>query len=118
MYVYSFEKLEVWKESRELTKSIYAVSSKFPDSELFGLTQQIRRSMLSVTSNISEGSGRSSKKEQNHFYNIAYGSLLEVLNQLIISVDLGYLDSLTYSDELRPKIESISKMLYALKTRQ
>ena len=113
MYTFSFERLEVWTKSRLLTKNIYQFTMNFPDEEKFGLTSQLRRAVISVCSNIAEGSSRKSKKDQYHFYNIAYSSLMETLNQLIISNDLEYLLSNSLS-ELRSEIHTISIMLNSL----
>jgi four helix bundle protein len=113
MYTFSFERLEVWNKSRFLTKKIYTITKNFPDSEKFGITGQIRRAIISVCSNIAEGSSRKSKKDQVHFYMIAFSSLMETLNQLIISNDLEYLGSDSLS-ELRSEIHTISKMLNGL----
>ena len=88
--MYPFEKLAVWQEARELTKSIYHVTASFPKSEQFGLLSQLRRASVSVCSNLAEGSTRRSAKDQARFYEIAYGSLVEIYNQLIISTDLGF----------------------------
>jgi four helix bundle protein len=110
MYTFSFERLEVWNKSRFLTKKIYKVTQSFPDSEKFGIIIQIRRAIISVCSNIAEGSSRKSKKDQSHFYNIAFSSLMETLNQLIISNDLEYLDN-DVLGELRKDIHVISLML-------
>ncbi|HLR77367.1 MAG TPA: four helix bundle protein [Balneolaceae bacterium] len=81
----SFEKLDVWQMSREFTAAIYEITSKFPAFEKFGLTSQLRRASGSVSSNIAEGSSRATAKEQGRFYNLAYSSAVEILNQLIIS---------------------------------
>lgn len=86
MYTYSFEKLEVWVESKDFAKRIYLVTSKFPDTEKFGLTSQLRRASVSISSNIAEGSARKSYKDKAHFSTIAFGSAVEVLNQLIIAI--------------------------------
>jgi four helix bundle protein len=110
MYTFSFERLEVWNKSRLLTKNIYHLTRKFPDDEKFGITSQLRRAAISVCSNIAEGSSRKSNKDQVHFYNIAYSSLMETLNQLIISNDLEYLDDSLLA-ELRKDIHVISLML-------
>ena len=83
---YSFENLEVWQKSRKLVKTIYKTTEKFPKDEKFGLTSQIRRVSISVSSNIAEGSTRWSKKDKARFYEIAFGSLMEILNQLILSI--------------------------------
>ena len=110
MYTFSFEKLEVWIKSRQLTKKIYVITRKFPDSEKFGIIPQLRRTAISVCSNIAEGASRRSKKDQSHFYNIAFSSLMETLNQLILSNDLDYLESNELS-EIRTDIHIISLML-------
>jgi four helix bundle protein len=113
-FQYSFEKLDVWKESRALTKEVYLITNDFPANEMYGLVTQIRRAAISVASNISEGSGRRHGKEQKQFYNMAYSSLMELLNQLILSTDLGYLDDQILQEQLRPSIQSISFKLYKL----
>lgn len=92
-YQFSFEKLEVWQLTRALVKEVYLLTSKFPDTEKFGLVSQIRRSSISVSSNLAEGSSRQTAKDQAHFSTIAYSSLIETLNHLIISEDLGYFSS-------------------------
>ena len=110
---YAFEKLDVWQKSRVLAIEIYTVTKSFPADEKFGLTSQIRRATISISSNIAEGSTRLSTRDKSRFYEIAYGSLIEVLNQLIISQDLQYLipDDFT---RLRTKADEISRMLLAL----
>ena len=67
MKVFSFEDLTVWKDSKELTKDIYSITSSFPDNEKFGMVSQMRRSAISVCSNLAEGSSRTSSKDQAHF---------------------------------------------------
>ena len=111
---YSFEKLEVWQKSRVLVKEVYALSRKFPSDEKFGLVSQIRRASVSVNSNIAEGCTRWSNKEKSRFYEIAYGSLIEVLSQLILSSDLGFIseEELTI---VRDKLEEVSRMLNSLR---
>jgi len=113
MYTFSFERLDVWKKSRLLTKMVYNMTTNFPDSEKFGIVGQLRRAVISVCSNIAEGSSRKSRKDQIHFYNMAFSSLMETLNQLIISNDLEYLDEKILS-ELREEIHTISMMINGL----
>lgn len=110
MKVFSFESLEVWKGVKSLTKDINLISNKFPDSEKFGLVNQIRRAIVSVSSNIAEGSARNSEKDQAHFYQIAFSSLMEVLSQLLISVELDYIKE----SELQLHREKISSIAYKL----
>lgn len=106
MYQFSFEKLEVWIESKELTKSIYDIVSKFPESEKFGLSSQLRRASISIASNIADGSARKTYKDKAYFTTIAFGSAVEVLNQLIISYELGFITEYDYSD-LRIKLKAL-----------
>jgi four helix bundle protein len=113
MYVYSFEKLDVWQLARVFTSDIYRITKDFPKDEMFGLTSQIRRACVSVCSNIAEGVSRKSYKDKARFTQISYGSAVEVLNQIIISKDLNYISEETYIN-LRNKIEEITNKLNAL----
>jgi len=113
MHIYSFEKLEVWQDSRDLVRQIYSITAKFPTEEKFGIISQIRRSAVSVSCNISEGSGRKSKKDQAQFYRIAFGSTLETLNLLILSADLKFINEIKLI-ELRMLVEKISNKLNRL----
>lgn len=117
MRVYSFEKLIVWQESRKLTKEVCLLSKKFPVEEQFGLTSQIRRAVVSICSNIAEGSSRSTAKDRARFTEISYGSLLEVLNQLILAADLEFI-KIEELNKLRPHIDEIAMMLNGLKKSQ
>ena len=116
-YVYSFEKLMVWQKSIELAKQIYSITSNFPKEEIYGLTSQIRRAVISISSNVAEGYVKSSSKEQIRFSEIAYGSLMEVLNQVIIAREIGYVSKDNYLN-IRQNIEEISRMLNALRNSQ
>ncbi len=91
MYIYSFERLEVWKDAKELCVYIYQLTSQFPPEEKFGLVSQMRRASVSIASNITEGGSRTSKNDQAHFYTIAYSSAIELLNQLIICQSLFFI---------------------------
>ncbi|VGO18246.1 four helix bundle protein [Pontiella sulfatireligans] len=106
-----FKDLEVWQKSIEVVAEIYRISSGFPDSEKFGLTNQIRRAAVSIPSNIAEGSARHHSKDFIHFLRIADGSAAEVETQLIIANKLGYEDSEENMDE---KLVVIRKMLAGL----
>ncbi len=117
MRLYSFEKLDVWKLARKLTVNIYKISRNFPDDERFGLTSQIRRASVSVTSNIAEGSSRQSGKEQARYTEMSFGSLLEILNQLIVAFDLEYISEATINKE-RPLIEEVGNKLNKLRESQ
>lgn len=87
----SFTDIIAWQKSHVLTVAVYKLTKQFPKGEMFGITLQLRRACVSITSNIAEGFGRGSIKEKTHFYKIALGSILEVQNQLLIARDVGYL---------------------------
>ena len=87
----SFTDLNAWKEGHKLVLEVYKLTQKFPREEQFGLTNQLRRAVVSFTSNIAEGFSRNSYKEKTQFYSMALGSLTEVQNQLIVARDIGYL---------------------------
>ena len=110
---YAFENLTVWQKSREFVKAIYLITSDYPKEEKYGLISQLRRAAVSVSSNIAEGSCRWSKKEQARFYEMSYGSLIEILNQLILSVDLDFISASSLT-EIRPNIEELGRMINAL----
>lgn len=112
--MFSFEGLDVYKAARILVRDIYRLQHQFPKYETYALGDQIRRSSSSVTSNIAEGSGRSSFKEKSYFLEIAYGSLMESFSQLQIAQDLGYL-SQEDIDNIRPMFIDVAKMLSGLK---
>lgn len=99
----NYTELDVWKYSRELVKLVYELTKSFPNDELYGLTNQIRRCVISVPSNIAEGVGRQSNKETIHFLFIAKGSLNEVETQLYLSFDLGYISE----EELKNILEKV-----------
>ncbi|MBR9920840.1 MAG: four helix bundle protein [Bacteroidetes bacterium] len=110
-------KLRVWDKARNLNKEIYLLTNNFPKSELFGLTNQMRRSCASIGYNIAEGSGRNSSKEKARFTEIAYGSLMELVSQLIYSKDLGFLSEEKLEYHL-DKCKDIAKMLSGLRNSQ
>jgi len=117
MYTFSFEKLEVWKCSVDLTKSIYGLTNSFPENEKFGLISQLRRASVSISSNLAEGTSRSTNKDKAHFTTLAFSSLMEVLNQLILSKELNFISENDYK-KLRESISKISNMLNALRKSQ
>lgn len=112
---FSFFDLRVYKESKELVKSVYRLLEKFPKYETYALGDQLRRSVTSVPSNIAEGSGRFSVKEKVHFIEIAYGSLTEALCQLDIAHDLEYINDEEFDTE-KERINVIGKQLSGLRT--
>ena len=112
---FSFEDLNAYKYSRALVKSVYTLLDKFPYSERNALTDQLRRAVISVPSNIAEGMGRMSSKEKAHFIEISYGSLMEVLCQIQLARDLGYISD----EELLEKkvqIQSTAKLISGLRS--
>ncbi|MFD0860648.1 four helix bundle protein [Sungkyunkwania multivorans] len=114
MHVYSFEKLDVWKEAIQLAVSTYQTTGALPSAEKFGLISQMRRASVSVSSNIAEGTARSTYKDKAKFITISYSSALELLNQLIISKNLEFIDEEQYA-KLWLEIESITNKLNALR---
>lgn len=106
----SFEKLVFWQKGRQLTKQIYILTANFPKSEAFGLTSQMRRAAISITSNIAEGYGRQYRSDYIHFLNIARGSCYELESQLLLSTDLGFLTEKQTQISIQLCIE-IGKML-------
>ena len=111
----SFENLNVYHAVRDLVKEIYLAQKQLPKEETYALGDQIRRAAISISSNIAEGSGRSSFREKIHFIEISYGSLMEVYSQLQLGVDLGYIEAETFST-LRKDIIYVAKMLSGLKS--
>lgn len=113
MKTFSFEKLIAWQKARELASEIYKITRLFPKDEVFGLTSQMRRCAVSIASNLAEGSGRNSMKDKARFTEIAFGSALELLNQLILSFDFEYFEEQKYI-EIREKITEVTVLINGL----
>ena len=113
MLEFSFERLEVWQLSRRFVSKIYRITKNFPDSEKFGLTNQIRRAAISISSNLAEGTSRLSTLDQARFSQISYSSLMEVANQLILANDLNYIDDKSLN-EFREDINELGNKINAL----
>jgi len=111
--MHNYKQLSVWNKSVKLATDVYKATKKYPKNEIYGITSQIRRSVISISSNIAEGAGRTGKKQFKHFLNIAYSSSFELETQLIISKNLGYLKESAFS-ELSETIIEIQKMTYTL----
>ena len=109
-----YRKLEVYHKSMELVTHVYNLTKIFPPSELYGLTNQIQRAVISIPSNIAEGMGRFSNKERIHFLSIANGSLMEVMCQLEAAHLLGYISQQQF-DEQELFISETTKMLVSLR---
>ena len=108
-----FKDLIVWKKSMELVEEVYCLVKKLPKEELFALSDQIRRSAISIPSNIAEGQGRNSVKEFIHFLAIAKGSKAELETQLLLCVKINYLNNSDIENAIN-LIQEIGKMLNAL----
>jgi four helix bundle protein len=104
-------KLQVWQRSITFVTEIYQLTETFPQSELYGLINQMRRAAVSIASNIAEGAGRNSKKEFHRFLSISQGSIAELETQLIISENLGYCSDIK---NLLNELDEISKMIIGL----
>ena len=111
---YSFQKLNAWQEAKKLVVEVYHLLDCFPKFEKYALCDQIRRAIVSVPSNIAEGSGRMSIKEKIHFLEIAYGSLMETYNQLLIATDLAYITEESVQT-IKPLIDNVAKMINGLR---
>ncbi len=113
MHLYSFEKLDVWQNTRVLIKNIYSLTSAFPKSETFGLTNQLRRAVIGINLNIAEGANRANSKDKARFINQAYSSAGEVIACLTVSVDLELISEHQYQST-RTEIEKITNQLNKL----
>jgi len=113
MHEFSFERLTAWQLSRAFVKKIYLLTSNFPDEEKYGLVSQLRRASISISSNLAEGSSRLSANDQIRFYQYSYSSLMEVINQLIISSDLHFINH-GQLEEYREDSQELSKVINGL----
>ncbi len=105
--------LEAWKEGHRLVLAIYETTKDFPKEEKYSLVDQMRRAVISITSNIAEGFSRQSLKEKIQFYSMARGSNTELQNQLLIAKDLNYLDKEKFNQIANQTIK-VSKLLNGL----
>ncbi|MDD5165356.1 MAG: four helix bundle protein [Candidatus Pacebacteria bacterium] len=113
MQIEKFTDLKTWQEAHSVVIDIYKITKKFPKEELFGLTNQMRRSAVSITSNIAEGFGRNTLKDKARFFYIARGSMVELRNQLIISKDIQYISETEYVT-FENKIDNAQRLLHGL----
>ncbi|HBD02304.1 MAG: TIGR02436 family protein [Microgenomates group bacterium GW2011_GWC1_46_16] len=111
--VKDFTDLLVWQKAHSMVVMIYQLVSNFPKFEQYGLSDQMRRSAVSVTSNIAEGFGRQTAKEKGQYYYLAKGSLTELRNQLYVARDVGYV-TLTEVNKILIIMEEVYKMLFGL----
>ena len=115
MATFGFEKLEVWQLAITYANEIYQTTESFPKTELYGLSSQLRRASVSISSNIAEGSGRSTAADKSRFYEIAYGSLLETVSQLHIAHQLSFISKASF-EELTERAERFARMLSGLRS--
>lgn len=108
-----FSDLDVWQHGHGLVVAIYKFTQLWPKEEQFGLTSQVRRAAVSITSNIAEGFSRATKSDKRHFYTMSHGSLTEVQNQLLIARDVGFISSKEF-DKLATETITIHKLLTGL----
>lgn len=107
-----YKELIVWQKAKTLVKMVYALTRQFPADERFALTDQLRRAVVSIPSNIAEGYGRASNADYAHFLSIARGSLYEALTQLEVAEDLGYIS--TVPEDLELLASEVGRMLGAM----
>ena len=109
----NYKELKVWQKSYELCLEIYRITAKFPKEERYGLTSQIRRSVVSIPSNIAEGYGRKTTIDYIRMLYISYGSVCELETQILLAGDLNLIDKREW-DVLKKDIAEIERMLKAL----
>ena len=112
-----FKDLIAYKESRILVKMVYEIVHYFPKEETYALSNQLRRAAVSVPSNIAEGMGRYSIKEQTHFLEIAFGSLLEISAQLDVACDLGYIDT-AKQEQIEQQVDKVASLISGLRSKR
>ena len=116
-YQFTFEKLRVWQEAREWVRGIFGIVKSFPVEEKYGLSNQLTRSAVSVAANLAEGASRTSVKDQAHFSQLAYSSLMESACLLLLAGDQEWIPAAKVGQE-RKKIESLSNQINALRRTQ
>ncbi len=109
----SFTDLLTWKEAHKLVLTVYRITKTFPKEETYSLVDQMRRSAISITSNIAEGFSRQGKKEKLQFYFMAKGSLTELQNQLLVARDVGYITNNVFQ-EIAQQTIAVHKLLNGL----
>ncbi len=109
--MHRFRDLKIWQQSRVIVKEIYILTESFPSTEIYGLTSQVRRAIVSASSNIAEGAGRETPKEFCRFLDIAMGSAFEVETQILLSMDLGYLSD----NSIIENIHELQNMIFGFK---
>lgn len=110
--MHNLQEIIIWKKALDLSKSVYMLCSELPADEKFGLSNQIKRSVVSIPSNIAEGAGRNSDKEFLYFLGIAQGSSFELMTQLILCYELNLIEKIKIDDVIE-NLKEIQKMNYA-----
>lgn len=108
--MHNYREIKIWQKSRSLVKDVYLLTKKFPKEEMYGLTSQVRRAVVSIPANIAEGAGRGTDKDFSHFLDIARGSLFELETLIILSSDLEFILE-SQSIEVLEKTTEIFRML-------
>jgi len=111
--IVKFTDLDAWQEAHKLVLEIYEITKKFPKEEMFGLVNQMRRAVISITSNIAEGFSRNSFKEKLQFYSRAQGSVTELQNQLLAAKDIGYISKEKF-DNIAQQTVKVHKIINGL----
>ena len=112
--MHNIKKLKIWNDSIDLCVDVYQALANMPNDEKYALSSQIKRSAVSIPSNIAEGAGRDTNPQFSHFLNIAYGSSYELQTQLIISERLNFISS-EVNESLLEKLNEVQKMVYVFK---
>lgn len=113
--IQKFTEIKAWQKAHELTLEIYDITNSFPKSELFSLTDQMRRAAVSVPSNIAEGFKRRTKNDSVRFYNVSEGSLEELKYQILLARDLGYIKEAARYNKLENIMDEVGKLIYGWK---
>ena len=117
MKIYSFEKLDAWKQAKSLSVWISGITKAFPDEEKFAMVSQMRRAAISIASNLAEGTSRSTSKDQAWLSNVAFSSAVELLSHLIISRELEFINNENYTNG-REQIEKQTMLISQLRKAQ
>ena len=112
--MHNYKELKIWQKAIDLTEQIYGLTAGFPQEERYGLSSQIQRASISISSNIAEGSSRESIKEFNHFLSISLGSSFEMETQLIVAKKIGYLNQIQL-ENITDQITELIKMIRGFK---
>ena len=115
--LFSYRELVAYQRSKALVSEVYATLESFPKKETYALCDQLRRAVISIPSNIAEGMGRTSIKEQIHFIEIAFGSLYEVMCQIELAKDLNYITEVQFK-EIEESVQNVAKPLSGLRSKR